>query len=82
MNNNSEIHGILVQLPLPKHINPNIVLNKVKLSKDVDGFHSTNFGNLALKRFDEAILPCTPAGCMEILDYYNYDMFKNYLPEI
>ena len=74
MNNNSEIHGILVQLPLPKHINTNIVLNKVKLSKDVDGFHSTNFGNLALKRFDEAILPCTPAGCMEILDYYNYDI--------
>ena len=71
MNNNKDIHGILVQLPLPKHINEREVLNCVSLKKDVDGFHSTNIGKLALKELDDIQVPCTPDGCLELLKRYN-----------
>ena len=71
MNQNSNIHGILVQLPLPKHINEREVLNCVSLNKDVDGFHSTNIGKLALKELDDIQVPCTPDGCLELLKRYN-----------
>ena len=71
MNNNKEINGILIQLPLPKHINSQNVLSKVSLEKDVDGFHSVSIGNLALNRINNIYCPCTPSGCIELLKRYN-----------
>lgn len=71
MNQNENIHGILIQLPLPKHINEQNVLSKVLLKKDVDGFHVKNIGNLALKRLNNCYAPCTPSGCIELLKRYN-----------
>lgn len=52
--------GILVQLPLPKHINEEKVLGEISLEKDVDGFHPLNIGKLAMKGRDPLFLPCTP----------------------
>lgn len=52
--------GILVQLPLPKHINEEKVLSEISLGKDVDGFHPLNIGKLAMKGRDPLFLPCTP----------------------
>ncbi|MHC4959659.1 MAG: bifunctional 5,10-methylenetetrahydrofolate dehydrogenase/5,10-methenyltetrahydrofolate cyclohydrolase, partial [Planctomycetota bacterium] len=65
---NPEVHGILVQLPLPKHIDEKTVLDAVPLSKDVDGFHPLNIGALAMKGRDPDFSPCTPAGVIELLD--------------
>jgi len=59
--------GILVQLPLPKHINEETVLTEISLEKDVDGFHPLNIGKLAMKGRDPLFLPCTPkAKCSSI----------------
>lgn len=74
MNDNDAIHGILIQLPLPKHINEANVLNNVLLKKDVDGFHAQNIGKLALKRLDGLLSPCTPEGCIELLKRYNIEI--------
>lgn len=52
--------GILVQLPLPKHINEEKILSQISLEKDVDGFHPLNIGKLAMKGRDPLFLPCTP----------------------
>ena len=60
------IHGILVQLPLPKHINEETIINAIRPEKDVDAFHPTNVGKIMIGNFD--FLPCTPAGVMELLD--------------
>jgi methylenetetrahydrofolate dehydrogenase (NADP+)/methenyltetrahydrofolate cyclohydrolase len=69
LNNESGVHGILVQLPLPKHINEFDTINMVSPSKDVDGLTSTNSGLLL---HGKALLkPCTPSGIIELLDYYN-----------
>lgn len=62
-----DVHGILVQLPLPKHINEEKVLGEISLEKDVDGFHPLNIGKLAMKGRDPLFLPCTPKGCLELL---------------
>ncbi len=71
MNKKDFIHGILVQLPLPPHINSDRVVSKINVNKDVDGFHPTNFGNLALQRQTERTnLPCTPEGIICLLDSY------------
>lgn len=71
MNKNGFIHGILVQLPLPRHINTERVISSVSVEKDVDGFHPTNFGNLSLQRnFEKTIFPCTPEGIIYLLDKY------------
>ncbi len=59
------IHGILVQLPLPAHLDEKQVIDAISVDKDVDGFHPINVGNLMIG--DEALLPCTPAGVMEML---------------
>lgn len=63
-----DIHGILVQLPLPKHINENRILGSIDPFKDVDCFHPINVGKLSIGT--GTILPCTPAGVIEILKYY------------
>jgi methylenetetrahydrofolate dehydrogenase (NADP+)/methenyltetrahydrofolate cyclohydrolase len=65
LNARDEIDGILVQLPLPAHVDTMRVLLAVSPEKDVDGFHPVNVGNLSTKR--PSLVPCTPAGCMEIL---------------
>ncbi|MCX6017040.1 MAG: bifunctional methylenetetrahydrofolate dehydrogenase/methenyltetrahydrofolate cyclohydrolase FolD [Chloroflexi bacterium] len=62
-----DVHGILVQLPLPKHLNEDEVLGAVPPHKDVDGFHPANLGLLGVKGKRPAFAPCTPAGCIELL---------------
>lgn len=68
-NDNPDYHGILVQLPLPKGINQDKILNSISVKKDVDGFHPFNVGNLLIG--NETFLPCTPYGIMELLQRYN-----------
>lgn len=62
-----KVHGILVQLPLPDHIDEEAVLGAVPLEKDVDGFHPINIGRLTMKNRDPLFIPCTPAGVIELL---------------
>jgi methylenetetrahydrofolate dehydrogenase (NADP+) / methenyltetrahydrofolate cyclohydrolase len=69
LNNKEDIDGYIVQLPLPKHINEEKVLLAVHPDKDVDGFHPTNFGKMALDM--PTFIPATPFGIMELLDRYN-----------
>ncbi len=66
-NQDPSIHGILVQLPLPRHINEERVLRLVSLDKDVDGFHPLNIGLLAMKGRQPSFTPATPTGCMVLL---------------
>ena len=68
-NNDDTIHGILVQLPLPKHIDEKKVIYAIDPAKDVDGFHPFNVG--LMYTGDKGLAPCTPAGCMKILEEYN-----------
>ncbi|PWZ10342.1 Bifunctional protein FolD 2 [Zea mays] len=63
----SLLSGILVQLPLPKHINEEKILSEISIEKDVDGFHPLNIGKLAMKGREPLFVPCTPKGCMELL---------------
>lgn len=65
LNNDDSIHGILVQLPLPKHIDEDLVIKAIDPSKDVDGFHPENVGKMMIGQ--ETFLPCTPHGIMEML---------------
>ncbi len=67
LNADPEVNGILVQLPLPGHLDEEAVLNAIDLEKDVDGFHPVNIGRLAMKGRNPLFIPCTPAGCMELL---------------
>ncbi|XP_019162923.1 PREDICTED: bifunctional protein FolD 1, mitochondrial-like isoform X2 [Ipomoea nil] len=66
-NDDPSIHGILVQLPLPQHLNKEKILNMLSLEKDVDGFHPLNMGNLAVQGKEPLFIPCTPKGCIELL---------------
>lgn len=72
LNLDDSIHGILVQLPLPKHIDTNVVLAAIDPRKDVDGFHAVNVGKLVSGL--EGFVPCTPLGVMEILKEYGLDV--------
>lgn len=65
LNNDTSIDGILVQLPLPKHINEEAVINTISAKKDVDAFHPSNVGKIMIGNYD--FLPCTPAGVMELI---------------
>ncbi|XP_078168132.1 amino acid dehydrogenase family protein [Carex rostrata] len=67
LNANPDVHGILIQLPLPKHINDERVLGEISIEKDVDGFHPLNIGKLAMKGREPLFVPCTPKGCLELL---------------
>lgn len=67
LNEDPQIHGILVQLPLPGHIDESKVLRLIKPEKDVDGFHPINVGLLTTGERDHALVPCTPAGCLVLL---------------
>ena len=72
-NADQAVHGILIQLPLPKHICEDKVLNTVDISKDVDGFNIQNVGRLSINA-QPKFVPCTPDGCIEMLKYYNIDV--------
>ena len=67
-NADPRVNGVLVQLPLPSHINEEAVLAAVSVDKDVDGFHPLNVGRLAQRGRDPLFVPCTPKGCLELLD--------------
>ena len=68
LNADPSVNGILVQLPLPRHLDEEKVLSVIDLNKDVDGFHPINIGRLAQKGREPAFIPCTPAGCMVLLE--------------
>jgi len=68
LNANPEIHGILVQLPLPSHLDEEAILNAISLEKDVDGFHPVNIGRLSMKGSEPLFIPCTPNGVMILLE--------------
>lgn len=72
LNQKEDVNGILVQLPLPKHINEKLVIETIAKEKDVDGFHPLNVGNLVIG--DKGYLSCTPAGIIELLKRYNIDI--------
>ncbi len=68
LNEDGSVHGILVQLPLPDHIDPHRVITAIDPAKDVDGFHLLNVGRLATG-FKDGLIPCTPQGCMMLLKH-------------
>lgn len=72
LNHDDTVHGILVQLPLPEHINEKKVINAIAVEKDVDAFHPYNVG--CLMTGEASFLPCTPAGIMELLKRYKIDI--------
>ncbi len=74
LNDSNEIHGLIVQLPLPAHINEEVILNAVALEKDIDGFHPLNIGALCMKDREPHFIPCTPRGCMTILEKIGVDL--------
>jgi methylenetetrahydrofolate dehydrogenase (NADP+) / methenyltetrahydrofolate cyclohydrolase len=74
LNADPEVHGFLVQLPLPKHISEQNVLDAIDPVKDADGLHQVNMGKLILGRSDLVAQPCTPLGMMTILDEYGIDL--------
>ena len=73
LNADPTVNGILVQLPLPWHLDEEAILNSIDLEKDVDGFHPINIGRLAMKGRDALFAPCTPAGCMRLLEEIGVD---------
>lgn len=72
LNADPKVHGILVQLPLPAHINEEAVINAIDPKKDVDAFHPSNVGKIMIGNY--SFLPCTPAGIMDLLEYYKVDV--------
>jgi methylenetetrahydrofolate dehydrogenase (NADP+) / methenyltetrahydrofolate cyclohydrolase len=69
LNRDRDVHGILVQLPLPKHIDEKAVINSIDPGKDVDGFHPVNVGKMVIGE-EDGMLPCTPMGCQELISRY------------
>lgn len=74
LNFDQKIHGILVQLPLPKHICQETILSKIKFEKDVEGFHPDNVAMLTQNKLSKCLVPCTPLGCLTLLDEYGVDL--------
>lgn len=72
LNNDEKIDGILVQLPLPKHLDDKVIINNIRPDKDVDAFHPVNVGKIMIGDFD--FLPCTPAGIMELIHESGVDV--------
>ena len=73
LNNNNSVDGILVQLPLPQHLNTLAIINSITLNKDVDGLTNINAGRL-LQGDEKAMLPCTVKGILKLLNYYKIDI--------
>ncbi|KAJ3095528.1 tetrahydrofolate synthase [Phlyctochytrium planicorne] len=74
LNNDTGVHGILVQLPLPKGFDEKLITESIDVRKDVDGFHSLNIGQLALKDAEPMFVPCTPKGIMYLLNEAGVDL--------
>lgn len=72
LNADSKVNGILCQLPLPRHLNEELIINSIIPEKDVDAFHPQNVGKIMIGNYD--FLPCTPAGIMEMLKYENIEI--------
>ena len=72
LNSDPAVHGILVQLPLPAHIDQDAIIEAISPRKDVDAFHPENVGRILIGNY--SLLPCTPAGVIDLLDYYNIDV--------
>ena len=72
LNKDTAVNGILCQLPLPRHLNEELIINSIVPEKDVDAFHPQNVGKIMIGNYD--FLPCTPAGIMEMLKYENIDI--------
>ena len=72
LNRDNSVHGILIQLPLPRHISENKVTARILPHKDVDAFHAENVGKIMTGNYD--FLPCTPAGIVRLLEYYNIEI--------
>ncbi len=72
LNKDERVNGILVQLPLPKGINEESVINRISPDKDVDAFHPTNVGRIMIGNYK--FLPCTPAGIIDLMDYYGIEI--------
>ena len=74
LNADPEVHGILVQLPLPDHLDENQALAAIALEKDVDGFHPVNIARLTMQDMEPTFAPCMPLGCIELLDRYDVEI--------
>ena len=76
LNNKNNVHGILVQLPLPKHMNEHTILDSIHPDKDADGFHPVNVGKLSIAAHNDEnlLIPCTPYGCLIMLKGLNIDL--------
>ncbi len=74
LNADPDVHGILVQLPLPEHLDEDQVLAAIALDKDVDGFHPVNIARLTLQDMEPTFAPCMPLGCIELLDRYGVEI--------
>ena len=72
LNNDDSVHGIIVQLPLPKHLDSDLIINNIDVNKDVDAFHPYNVGKIMIGDYE--LLPCTPAGVMELLERSNIEV--------
>ena len=74
LNEDETVDGIIVQLPLPRHLSCREVINYISPEKDVDGFHPVNVGKAVLGLYDEGLMPCTPAGVMKFFEEYNIEL--------
>ncbi|KAJ3616091.1 hypothetical protein Zmor_012065, partial [Zophobas morio] len=74
LNEDDQIHAILVQLPLPEHLNTNIIFRSLSIIKDVDGLHPMNVGLLSSGDLAASVIPCAPAACVELLRRYEIDV--------
>ncbi|MDR2402275.1 MAG: bifunctional 5,10-methylenetetrahydrofolate dehydrogenase/5,10-methenyltetrahydrofolate cyclohydrolase, partial [Cytophagales bacterium] len=75
LNEDESINGMIVQLPLPKHLDRNKIINSIDVRKDIDGLHQQNYGNLILnENIDEMLIPATPLGISLLLQYYGIDL--------
>ncbi|MFO7741133.1 MAG: tetrahydrofolate dehydrogenase/cyclohydrolase catalytic domain-containing protein [Anaerolineae bacterium] len=74
LNADPEVHGILVQLPLPDHLDEDATLAAIAVEKDVDGFHPVNIARLTMQGVEPAFVPCMPLGCIELLDRYHVEI--------
>ncbi len=74
LNADPKVNGILVQLPLPEHLNDEKILNVISVEKDVDGFHPINIGRLAQKGREPLFVPCTPDGCIYLIDQTGFQL--------
>jgi methylenetetrahydrofolate dehydrogenase (NADP+)/methenyltetrahydrofolate cyclohydrolase/formyltetrahydrofolate synthetase len=74
LNNDNNINGILLQLPLPNHLHEEYILRHISYDKDVDGFHSQNMGELAMHNRNPTFIACTPLGCLHLLNSYKIEI--------